>query len=97
MRRIYWKSDFDVEVRLRDKDGREIELPDCDWSAKYWTTNKENAYEASYQDGICHNCKRDKDGRFRVIFNDHRLEAGTLKWEPHFELRNTLYPGGCRM
>lgn len=95
MRRINYKSDFDFVMRLKDASGKEVPFPDCDWDAMFWTSSKANAYRASCMDGVCVNCRKEADG-IRFIFDNHRLGMGTLKWEPHFEIPDAIYPDGAR-
>ena len=95
MRRINYKSDFDFLMRLKDASGKEVPFPDCDWDAMFWTSSKANAYRASCMDGVCVNCRKEADG-IRFIFDNHRLGMGTLKWEPHFEIPDAIYPDGAR-
>ena len=97
MRLINHKSDFDFILRLKDcKDPEKtVPFPECDFDVRFWTSSKANAYTASCKGGVCVNCRREADG-IRFIFDNHRLGVGQLKWEPHFELPNGLYPDGVR-
>lgn len=92
--RINYKSDFDFIVKLKDSEGKANAFPDCDWDAVFWTSSKVNAYQASYRAGEYTNCFREKDGSVHFVVNDHHLGVGTLKWEPHFQLPNNIYPDG---
>lgn len=98
MREINYRSDFDFVLRLRDCADPEktVPFPACDWNAVFWTSSKANCYTASYRDGVYTNCLRTEDGGIRFIFDNHRMGLGTLKWEPHFELPNVLYPDGLQ-
>lgn len=97
MRLINHKSDFDFILRLKDcKDPEKtVPFPECDFDVRFWTSCKANAYTASCKGGVCVNCRREADG-IRFIFDNHRLGVGQLKWEPHFELPDGLYPDGVR-
>lgn len=96
MKKINYKSDFDFVLCLKDCDGNVLPFPDCDWDALFWTTKRHAGIYASYRNGICMNCRREEDGSFRFVFNGHRLDPGTLKWEPHFSMPNNIYPDGIQ-
>ena len=91
MRRINYKSDFDFLMKLKDASGKEVPFPDCDWDALFWTSSKPNAYRASCIGGVCVNCRKEADG-IRFIFDNHKMGMGALRWEPHFEIPDALYP-----
>lgn len=95
MKKINYKSDFDFLLRLTDCKGDAVPFPDCDWDARFYTSSKANAYVASCKDGVCVNCIREEDG-VRFVFDRHNLGVGTLKWEPHFEFPNGIYPDGIQ-
>lgn len=94
MKKINYKSDFDFILRLKDcKDPKKtIPFPECDFEARFWASNKANVYTASHKDGVCTNCFQTEDGGMHFVFDNHRLGVGTLKWEPHFEHPNDIYP-----
>lgn len=94
MKRINYKSDFDFILHLKDcKDPEKaVPFPECGFDIRFWASNKANAYIASYKDGVYTNCFRTEDGGMHFVFDNHRLGVGTLKWEPHFELPNDIYP-----
>lgn len=98
MRKINYKSDFDFILRLKDCADPEktVPFPDGDFDARFWTSSKANAYTASYRDGVYTNCFRTEDGGMHFVFDNHRLGPGILKWEPHFELPNSIYPDGIQ-
>ena len=97
-----YQSDFNFILKLytvlKDKDGKEVsrtELswPDYDWTAKFWTSSKPNAYTASCIGGVCTNC-RNSDGKVLIVVNDHHMGLGTLKVDFKAELPRELYPDG---
>ena len=94
MKRINYKSDFDFILHLKDcKDPEKaVPFPDCGFDVIFWASNKARSYRASYKDGVYTNCFRTDDGGMHFVFDNHRLGVGTLKWEPHFELPNDIYP-----
>lgn len=94
MKRINYKSDFDFILHLKDcKDPEKaVSFPECDFDVLFFASNKAKAYRASYKDGVYTNCFRTDDGGMHFVFDNHRLGVGTLKWEPHFELPNDIYP-----
>lgn len=94
MTKINYKSDFDFILRLKDcaDPKKTVPFPDGNFDARFWTSNKANAYTASYRDGVYTNCFRTEDGGMHFVFDDHRMGKGTLHWEPHFELPNDIYP-----
>lgn len=98
MKRINYKSDFDFILHLKDcKDPEKaVPFPDCGFDVRFWASNKANAYTASYKDGVYTNCFRTDDGGMHFVFDNHRLGVGTLKWEPHFEHPNDIYPGNIQ-
>lgn len=96
MKRINYKSDFDFVLKLKsckgeNKEVEEVPFPDCDWEAVFYTSSKPNSYTASCKGGKYVNCFKDKEG-IHFVFNNHRMGIGTLKWEPHFEIPNDIYP-----
>lgn len=96
-----YKSDFDALLRLRTCAGdgdalRELGWPDYDWTARFYTTNKANAYVAECRGGVCRNCFND-GGRIHVVFNDHGLGLGRLNVEFSAELPDAIYPDGSRL
>lgn len=104
MRRINYKSDFDFILHLYsclvDAEGKEVKgsrkelgWPDYDWTAKFWTASKANAYTASCIGGECVNCRED-NGMIRIVVNDHHMGPGQLKVEFRAELPDGLYPDG---
>lgn len=96
MERKNYKSDFDFIMRLRDcKDPEKtVEWPEGDFEAVFWAGSKANPYRAGRRGGVCENCFPTEDGGMHFVFDKHRLGVGTLKWEPHFELANAIYPDG---
>ena len=94
MTKINYKSDFDFILRLKDcaDPKKTVPFPEGDFDARFWTSNKANAYTASCRDGVYTNCFRTEDGGMHFVFDDHRMGKGTLHWEPHFELPNDIYP-----
>ena len=97
-----YQSDFNFILKLytvlKDKDGKEVsrtELswPDYDWTAKFWTSSKPNAYTASCIGGVCTNC-RNSHGKVLIVVNDHHMGLGTLKVDFKAELPRELYPDG---
>ena len=96
MRKINYLSDFDFILRLVDARGNDVGFPDCDWDAVFWTFSKGRTYRASCIRGEYTNCLRREDGRICVIFDNHNLGTGVLKWEPHFIFPDALFPDGVR-
>lgn len=94
MKRINYKSDFDFILHLKDcKDPEKaVPFPECSFDVLFWASNKAKAYTASYKDGVYTNCFPTDDGGMHFVFHNHRLGVGTLKWEPHFEHPNDIYP-----
>lgn len=79
------------ECKGENQEAAEVPFPDCDWEAVFYTSTKANSYTASCKGGEYVNCFKDEGG-IHLVFNDHRMGVGTLKWEPHFELPNDIYP-----
>lgn len=94
MKRINYKSDFDCVVTLRDASGAAVPWPLCDWTAVFWTTSKSRV-TARCRGGVYENCFAEGMG-VHFVFKDHHLGAGTLKWELHCEVLNSIYPGGLQ-
>ena len=91
-----YKSDLPAVLKLRDARGNEVLFPDCDWEAVFWAFSKGRTYRASCIKGEYTNCLRREDGRICVIFDNHNLGTGVLKWEPHFMFPDALFPDGVR-
>ena len=96
MKKINYKSDFDFIMRLRDcmDPEKTVEWPEGDFEAVFWAGSKAHPYRAGRRGGVCENCFPTEDGGMHFVFDKHRLGVGTLKWEPHFELANVIYPDG---
>ena len=92
MKEINYKSDFDAIITLKDSKGTEVPWPDCDWEARFYAASKTNAYIAGRKGDEYTNCFAEADGRMHVVFNNHRLGRGVLKWELHVQLPNGIYP-----
>ena len=95
MKKINYKSDFDFFLSLKDAGGKEIPFPDNDFVARFYTTNKANAYMVSCIGGECVNCFND-NGKIHVVVNSPRLGIGVLNAEMHVMLPNGIYSDGVR-
>lgn len=95
MKKINHKSDFDFFLSLKDAGGKEIPFPDNDFVAKFYTTNKANAYTVSCIGGECVNCFND-NGKIHVVVNSPRMGIGVLNAEMHVMLPNGIYPDGMQ-
>ncbi len=95
MREINYKSDFDFILRMKDCAGNLIGWPDYDWEAKFYTSQKVNAFVATCKGGKCVNCYND-DGQIHIVCNDHKLSAGVLNVEFTAEIPIGVYPDGTR-
>lgn len=91
-----YKSDFDAILHLVSCVGEEkteLGWPDYDWVAKFYTTSHDKVFIASKQGNVLTNCFND-NGQIHVVFNNHGLEAGTVKCEFDAEIPNDIYPDG---
>lgn len=97
-----YKSDFNFILHLysvltdssgKEKERTELPWPDYDWSAKFWTSSKANAYYASCIGGVCANC-RNTDGKIQIVVDNHNMGLGTLQVEFRAELPREIYPDG---
>lgn len=95
MKRINHKSDFDAILHMRDCRGNMVGFPAFDWTARFWTSSKANAYTASCLGGVCTNCFND-GGRIHVVFAGHRLTPGALQVDIRTGLPDGNYPDGTR-
>lgn len=97
MEKKNYKDDFTLLLHLyvKAESGEYVEIgfPTWDWRAKFYTTNKANAYEASYIGGEMHNCAN-VDDKVQVVFNNHRLLAGVLRCEFTSLIPSAEYPDG---
>lgn len=96
MRKINYKSDFDCILRVKDRNGDFQSFPDCNWEIRFYTSSKVNSYIVSRTGDKYVNCFATEDGGIHVVFDNHGLGVGVLKWEPHFELPNSIYPDGVQ-
>lgn len=97
--KINFESDFDVILRLKACDGdncTNIGWPLYDWTAKFYTNDREHTYVASSLGGVLTNCF-DDNGQIHVVFNNHGLSAGTLKVKFSAEIPNDIYPDGKKL
>lgn len=90
---VYFKDDFTVFIRMKDIFG-EIE-DSTDFDVRFFTDRSTSVYTASCKQGVCKNCIREEDG-FRFIFDSHILSTGTLRYETHFFIPDTIFPDGIR-
>lgn len=82
MRQIYYKSDFDFELRVYDSEGRDIGIPPYDWELELWTEgNRANSYIASFKGGEFVNARENDAGRAQIYVQGHRLGEGELRGE----------------
>lgn len=97
-----YKSDFNFILHLysvltdsagKEKERTELPWPDYDWSAKFWTSSKANAYYASCIGGVCTNC-RNTDGKIQIVVDNHNMGLGILQVEFRAELPREIYPDG---
>lgn len=88
-----FKSDFHFFLHLTDCDGKEIGVPDYDWTAYFYTASRLQTYAASYKNGVYTNCF-DDNGRLHIVCDNHGLPCGTLKCEFVAELPNSIFPDG---
>lgn len=93
-----YKSDFKFVVRrYKCVDGKEELTPvpfpdDLDWRLRLTTPHSFRYYEASYTDGVMHNCMRTDDGGIVVLMDDHKLACGELRYEFRFDLPDPVLP-----
>lgn len=93
MRKVNYKSDFDIVLNLTDCRGKKVSFPECDWEALFWTSIKAKAFVASCKGGVFYNCRKYGDG-VRFVFDGHGLGPGKLQWEFHAAVPNDIYPDG---
>lgn len=86
----YFKDDFDFILSIVDKYGFDIGWPDFNWSARFWTSSKANAFVVSSIDGECRHCFPD-DGRIHVVFDNHGLSFGDLFYELTLSIPSEKY------
>ena len=91
MRQINYKSDFDFILKFKACNGDVAGWPDYDWTAKFYTTQKVNAFVASCINGVAMNCFND-NGQVHVVMNNHLLSPGALQVEFTAELSDDDYP-----
>lgn len=95
MRKVNYRSDFDAFLRLTDAAGNEVGWPDYDWTALFYTSNKEKGYRASCIDGECVNCFND-EGRIHVVFDNQNMGLGELKVDFKMSIPEEIYPDGLQ-
>ena len=95
MKKINYKSDFDFILHLYDGCGNEVDFPDYDFTATFYTFSKANAFIASKRGEELVNCYNDK-GRLHIVCDSHGLAAGELKVDFSVELPDGIYGDGYR-
>lgn len=90
IKKIFYKDDFDFILSIVDKIGIDIGWPNFNWSARFWTSSKANAFVVSSIDGECHHCFPD-DGRIHVVFDNHGLSFGDLFYELTLSIPSEKY------
>lgn len=92
---IYYKSDFDFLLPLKDAEGNAIGWPGHDWGARFTTAGNLRGYTAGCTGGVCRNCVRDGDG-IRIIADRHGLPPGRVMCEMTVRVPDSRYPDGTR-
>lgn len=103
MEKRHYKSDIDFLMKLPvlvlKEDGswaKEYSYwPDCDWTARFWVTDKSRAITVSRQGDTLTNCFND-NGRIHVVFDNPGFGCGVLQVEYHLRFPNPIYPDGHR-
>lgn len=92
---VYYKSDFDFLLPLKDAEGNAIGWPGHDWEARFTTAGNLRGYAASCIGGVCRNCVRDGEG-IRIIADRHGLPPGRVMCEMTVRVPDSRYPDGTR-
>lgn len=92
---IYYKSDFDFPLPLKDAEGNAIGWPGHDWEARFTTAGNLRGYTAGCRGGVCRNCVRDGEG-IRIIADRHGLPPGRVMCEITVRVPDSRYPDGTR-
>lgn len=95
IKNIFFRDDFDFILSIVDKLGIDIGWPNFNWSAKFWTSSKANAFVVSCIDGECMHCFPD-NGHIHVVFDNHGLSFGDLFYELTLSLPSEFYSDRAR-
>lgn len=96
MKKINYKSDFEVSLRFFNCYGDEITAFDHDWEARFFTSLKVNAYTVMQKQGVLFNAYRAADS-LNCIFDSHGLSQGVLQGEMCVHVPDHVYPDGKRI
>lgn len=94
VRTVNFQSDFDFVLTMKDCEGKVVPFPSCDWTAKFYTSSRVNAYLCSRKAGEYVNCFEEEDGKIHFVFNNHHLGMGRLQMQLHVALPNGIYADG---
>lgn len=96
MRQIYYKSDFELPIDIRNGQGESVGVPDFTWTVKLYTEGyKGGGYTIGYDKDTDTwiNCKATASGVTAIIHN-HHMGVGALKGELMARLTDADYPQG---
>lgn len=94
--KVNYKSDFDFIATITDCTGKDVGVPQCDWTIQLYTNPGLNMYVASHKDGVFANCLVDDEGRLHIVCDNHGLQAGSLRCRITMEVPNSDYPDGYK-
>lgn len=95
MQRVYYKSDFDFILKMKDTQGNDLGWPDFDWELKLYTNSKVNAFVVSCKSGEAVNCYND-NGKIHVVADNHGLGVGKMSYELIIDKEDDTYEDGYK-
>ena len=94
MDNVNFKSDFDFLIIFQDHEGKEMEWPRVDWSARIYAAGTD-MLTISHIGGKLRNCFDDR-GRIHVVFDNHSLLPEELHADFTYLLPDDNFPDGTR-
>ncbi len=95
MKKINYRNDFDMILRVKDAEGNDIGFPEYDFEAEFWAGVGACVYRAGRYGDKLKNCYDDQ-GQIHILFNDHSLGSGQLQCELTLYVPDERYGDGSR-
>lgn len=95
MKKINYRNDFDMVLRVKDPEGNDIGFPAYDFEAEFWAGVGACVYRAGRYGDKLKNCYDDQ-GQIHILFNDHSLGSGPLQCELTLYVPDERYEDGTR-
>lgn len=97
VRKIHYKDDFELTVKVIDARGRVLPIADgWDFAVTVTTSRLGAKYKAGRHGGVCTGCHVEPDGSLHVMVDNHNLIPGKVSIDVSFDIPQSLYPDGAQ-